>query len=507
MNTTKKLMTMLLALLGFSQVIAQEYEYVPFVREGVKWMYYIRNYDYYWDYYTNPARGDNVAYRTFEMRGDTVINGKTYKAVHKYSGDAINEEQDTIPVFLREEDKIVYAILPDVELFYSDCPIGNPNVYNDGRWEGEEFLLYDFQDPIGYWTGIEGYLNLQVDTVIVGDHLAKRYVGDYADFCVVEGVGAMGFCSYPLAAFMDMAMDMHGSMTVFEKVVENGEVIYPQNFVEDRYLPVIREGVKWVFEKVTVHDGDTTCQYYTYEFKGNHPVKDKYNRTYKALYRYDGCYHEIDVKNDSLVAGLREDESIVIYEYNEPLKACISQERDMINFNGCLYDMSLNLWWCRENYINYQREPFLNDENFVKAEPIIIDGYRCSRLAYLNEQGDTLAYVVEGIGFDSYDMGDLLTPFTRKPDHNADYQEWCGLSHVIKNGKIIYKGMRYRPYIPGDVNGDGEITVADAGSVIDVVIMGGNAGHTRIPAADVNGDGEVNVADVNAIIDMILSNY
>ena len=67
--------------------------------------------------------------------------------------------------------------------------------------------------------------------------------------------------------------------------------------------------------------------------------------------------------------------------------------------------------------------------------------------------------------------------------------------------------MRYRPYIPGDVNGDGEITVADAGSVIDVVIMGGNAGHTRIPAADVNGDGEVNVADVNAIIDMILSNH
>jgi hypothetical protein len=41
-------------------------------------------------------------------------------------------------------------------------------------------------------------------------------------------------------------------------------------------------------------------------------------------------------------------------------------------------------------------------------------------------------------------MGDLLTPFTRKPDPNADYQEWCGLSHVVKDGKIIYKGMRYR---------------------------------------------------------------
>ena len=37
--------------------------------------------------------------------------------------------------------------------------------------------------------------------------------------------------------------------------------------------------------------------------------------------------------------------------------------------------------------------------------------------------------------------GDWLT---RKPDPDADHQECCGLSHVIKDGKIIYKGMRYR---------------------------------------------------------------
>ena len=59
--------------------------------------------------------------------------------------------------------------------------------------------------------------------------------------------------------------------------------------------------------------------------------------------------------------------------------------------------------------------------------------------------------------------------------------------------------------IPGDVNGDGEVTIADANNVIDVVVMGGNSGHTRVPAADVNGDGEVNIGDINAIIDMILS--
>jgi len=45
---------------------------------------------------------------------------------------------------------------------------------------------------------------------------------------------------------------------------------------------------------------------------------------------------------------------------------------------------------------------------------------------------------------------------------------------------------------------------ADANSVIDVVIMGGNAGHTRAPAADMDGNGEVNVTDLNIVLDLII---
>ena len=57
----------------------------------------------------------------------------------------------------------------------------------------------------------------------------------------------------------------------------------------------------------------------------------------------------------------------------------------------------------------------------------------------------------------------------------------------------------------GDVNGDGEVTVADANSVTEVITNGGSSGHSRLPYADVNGDGEINIADFNAIIDLILS--
>ena len=60
--------------------------------------------------------------------------------------------------------------------------------------------------------------------------------------------------------------------------------------------------------------------------------------------------------------------------------------------------------------------------------------------------------------------------------------------------------------INGDVNGDGEVNIGDANSVIDIVVMGGNSGHSRAPAADVNDDGEINIADVNAIINIILDN-
>ncbi|MBR0493082.1 MAG: hypothetical protein IJJ83_04905, partial [Muribaculaceae bacterium] len=38
------------------------------------------------------------------------------------------------------------------------------------------------------------------------------------------------------------------------------------------YLPIVREGVKWVNEKVIINHGDTTSYYYTYEFNGKDSV-------------------------------------------------------------------------------------------------------------------------------------------------------------------------------------------------------------------------------------------
>jgi hypothetical protein len=288
---------------------------------------------------------------------------------------------------------------------------------------------------------------------------------------------------------------------------------------EDSYLPLVREGVIWVNEKVIVNHGDTTKYYYKYEFSGLDSIETNLaGEINNACYYYTG--NNLDVEQDSLIAGIRDKGGYV---------TCVRNDAYFKSFydNRCLFPLTMFtdggtiiLYWLVnddpirtiEYYLRCQEWTdldVLTTENFTIVDPITIDGTICNRCAFVNEQGDTAAYVVEGIGFDSRDMGDLLTPFTRKPDPNADYQEYCGLSHVIKDGKIIYKGMRFNPdaiVLPGDVDGDGEITISDANSVIDIVVMGGNAGHTHSPAADANGDGEVTIADVNTIVNMIMDN-
>lgn len=54
--------------------------------------------------------------------------------------------------------------------------------------------------------------------------------------------------------------------------------------------------------------------------------------------------------------------------------------------------------------------------------------------------------------------------------------------------------------IPGDVNGDGTVSIADINAVINIIL--GDA--EPVAAADVGGDGEITLADVNALIDIIL---
>ncbi|MBQ7204517.1 MAG: family 10 glycosylhydrolase [Muribaculaceae bacterium] len=104
----------------------------------------------------------------------------------------------------------------------------------------------------------------------------------------------------------------------------------------------------------------------------------------------------------------------------------------------------------------------------------------------------------EQIKVDGKLMADGTTYYARC---KTSYLDFDGNTHTTAYGPTISFVYKVSAPLPGDVNGDGEVNIADVNAVIDM-ILGGN----MTLAGDVNGDGEVNIADVNTLIDFILSN-
>ena len=75
-------------------------------------------------------------------------------------------------------------------------------------------------------------------------------------------------------------------------------------------------------------------------------------------------------------------------------------------------------------------------------------------------------------------------------DYRANENWYPYFGHIVDDLKPVH----------GDVNGDGEVNIADVNAVIDIILNG-----SENPSGDVNDDGEINIADINAVIDIILN--
>ena len=101
----------------------------------------------------------------------------------------------------------------------------------------------------------------------------------------------------------------------------------------------------------------------------------------------------------------------------------------------------------------------------------------------------------EEIKVDNKLMQDGTTYYARC---KTTYVDFDGNSHTTAYGPVISFVYREKDTVTGDVNGDGEVNIADVNAIIDMILN-----DTNDNAGDVNGDGEINIGDVNAVIGII----
>ena len=103
----------------------------------------------------------------------------------------------------------------------------------------------------------------------------------------------------------------------------------------------------------------------------------------------------------------------------------------------------------------------------------------------------------EQIKVDGKLMEDGATYYARS---KTSYLDFDGISHTTAYGPVITFVYKESADLLGDVNCDGEISIADVNVIIYAIITG----STENTRCDVNSDGEITVADANVIIALIL---
>ena len=67
--------------------------------------------------------------------------------------------------------------------------------------------------------------------------------------------------------------------------------------------------------------------------------------------------------------------------------------------------------------------------------------------------------------------------------------------------ELVITGVTAGDVIPGDVNGDGNVTAADVTALYDVLL---NNDYSNVANGDQNGDGYITAADITAVYDVLL---
>lgn len=146
-----------------------DYEYVPLVREGIEWTYFV----------SYSSTDIEPYYFHMQFYGDTVVDGKTYKKCYEYRDSEFDPQKAKLAGLAREENKAVYSkVNPEL---YKESEV---LVYDYGAGVNETFSTYDL-----------GYINIPAvdfDYVTINGKKRKRifcYEDNAGDDIAVEGLG------------------------------------------------------------------------------------------------------------------------------------------------------------------------------------------------------------------------------------------------------------------------------------------------------------------------------
>ena len=147
----------------------EDYEYVPLVREGIEWIYFV----------SYSSTDIEPYYLHMQFYGDTVVDGITYKKCYEYRDSEFDPQTAKLAGLAREENKAVYSkVNPEL---YKESEV---LVYDYGAGVNETFSTYDL-----------GYINIPAvdfDYVTINGKKRKRifcYEDNAGDDIAVEGLG------------------------------------------------------------------------------------------------------------------------------------------------------------------------------------------------------------------------------------------------------------------------------------------------------------------------------
>ncbi len=462
-------------------------DYVPLVREGVKWV----------EYYNNSI--ENIESLTsYQFDGQKEIGGNIYSMLYAAN---INDatQNNRLVAYVREQDKQIYIIPVDSEVY--GCIISNEDI--------NEYKIYDFNDITSPYTLEEIFLTpVSSEQMQLGDNLVNLYnIGNTKR--IAEGVGCLDNVFYdpwPMA----MPDGSHTSLAWFE---DNGEILFKGEDYEaavdylSEYVPLVREGVVWEYVGFR-QNAEYSHQHslYALEFNGTTTIDGKvYHKIYRTDYDKQG-----NAQEPYFVAYVREENKIVSVYIDT-----YEQDEDFYYtywwmMPKTLYDFSKPMFLPDEAYI-----PFLGSEdggpydyntNYTTCSLIDVEVGESVRKGYFIDHGNDESFkTIEGIGVDC-DFGDLLIPYRA---YSTGFNPMASLAAVYENGELVYKGRAYEKAqrlknpVEGDVNDDGVVTSTDITALYNYLL---DSDYQYYETSDVDGDGSVTSADVTAVYNIMLGN-